>query len=132
MIIVIAVLASIAVPKFSTAWRSGSESRLRANLKEYRNAIERFHTDTGLYPATMSDIRRQSSPATGLDTNGISKSIPAGSWQGPYMVFYSWSSNLYPDLRALQYTYVLSPPTVGKLYFNSSRPDLNGTAYNRW
>ena len=132
VIIIGAVLASIAIPKFNTAWRSSSESRLRENLKEYRNAIERYHSDTGFYPATMSDIRAQSAPANALDANGVSRQIPDGTWNGPYLKFYPSTNAIYPDLRAIGYSYGIASPTVGKLFINSSNRDLNGARYNTW
>jgi len=132
VIIIISVLASVAVPKFNSAWKSGTESRLHQNLKEYRSAIERFHSDTGLYPASMSDIRRQTAPSTGLDATGASKTIPAGSWNGPYFKLYSNPSSYHPDIRNLGYTYTVSGQNIGKLVINSSARDLNGVRYSEW
>ncbi|MEI8281139.1 MAG: prepilin-type N-terminal cleavage/methylation domain-containing protein [Armatimonadota bacterium] len=132
VIIIISVLASVAVPKFNSAWKSGTESRLHQNLMEYRNAIERFHSDTGLYPASMSDIRLQTAPATGLGSTGTSQPIAAGSWNGPYFKLYSNPSSYHPDIRNLGYTYTVSSPNVGKLVINSSARDLNGVRYSSW
>ncbi|MEI7985772.1 MAG: prepilin-type N-terminal cleavage/methylation domain-containing protein [Armatimonadota bacterium] len=132
VIIIIAVLATIAIPKFNKAWRASSESGLRENLREYRAAIERFQNDTGLYPASLSDIRAQSKPANGLDSSGASKPIPAGTWQGPYMKFYSSSSSIYPAYRNPSYTYTTVAPNVGKMKVNMSWKDLSGVYINTW
>ena len=132
VIIVISILASIAIPKFNNAWRASSESRLRANLHEYRSAIERFHNDTGLYPATVANIRSQTSPATGLDSAGVSVAIPSGSWQGPYMKFYSSTSAIYPAYRSPSYTYVVTGSEIGKFTLNMNWLDLNGVNLRTW
>ena len=133
VIIVVSILAAIAVPKFSSTWRRSTESRLRSNLKEYRSAIERFHGDTGLYPASLSDARKTTAPTTGLNSTGATVAIPPGSWQGPYIkVSTSQSSNVFPDLRSLGYSYGTTSPTVGKVVMNSGHRDLNGVRYNEW
>lgn len=132
VIIIIAVLASIAIPKFNSAWRASSESRLRENLREYRAAIERFRNDTGLYPATVADIRKQSAPATGLDSAGASKPILAGTWQGPYMKFYSSSNAIYPAYRNPSYKYEVTAPKVGQFSVNMNWRDLSGVFINTW
>jgi prepilin-type N-terminal cleavage/methylation domain-containing protein len=132
VIIIIAVLASIAVPKFTKAWRASSEARLRENIREYRAAIERFRNDTGLYPATVSDIRAQSKPATGLTEAGVSQPIPPGSWQGPYMKFHSSGSAIFPAYRNPNYTYTIVAPGVGNFKANMNWKDLSGVYINTW
>ncbi len=132
VIIIIAVLATIAIPKFNNAWRASSESRLRENLREYRAAIERFNNDTGLYPATVSDIRAQSKPANGLDSSGTLKPIVAGTWQGPYMKFYSSGNAIFPAYRNPSYTYLTTAPNVGKFSVNMNWRDLSGVFINTW
>jgi general secretion pathway protein G len=132
VIIIIAVIASIAVPKFNNCWRASSESRLRENLHEYRGAIERFRNDTGLLPASVSDIRKQTAPTTGPNSSGASKPIPAGSWQGPYMKFYSSTSSIFPAYRNPSYTYVISGPNIGKLTLNMNWNDLSDVNLTTW
>jgi prepilin-type N-terminal cleavage/methylation domain-containing protein len=132
VIIIIAVLATIAVPKFNNAWRASSEARLRENIKEYRGAIERFRNDTGLYPATVSDIRKQSAPATGIDSAGVSKPIPAGTWQGPYMRFYNSGNAIHPSYRNPSYTYTIVAPNVGNFKANMNWRDLSGVLISTW
>ena len=56
VIVVLAVLAAIVIPKFNDSGIRGRESSLRANLKVVRNAVELFKTDTGSYPAQLSDL----------------------------------------------------------------------------
>src|SRR5690348_566110 len=85
VIIVIAVLAAIALPRFINSGLRSKESSLKADLKLYRNAIQTYSNDTGAYPATLSDLAATSAPASGLDSTGAVKSIVASSWKGPYI-----------------------------------------------
>ena len=132
VIIIISVLATIAIPKFNNAWRASSEARLRENIREYRAAIERFYNDTGLYPATVSDIRAQSKPANGLTKDGVSQPIPAGTWQGPYMKFHNSGNAIYPAYRNPSYKYEVTAPNVGKFRANMNWKDLSGVNITTW
>jgi prepilin-type N-terminal cleavage/methylation domain-containing protein len=132
VIIIIAVLASVAVPKFSTSWKSSSESRLKSNLHQYRVAIGRFYDDTGLFPNSMTDIRSQSAPTTGLDTLGTVQPIPPGSWQGPYIKTFSGSTVTHPDLRGTGYKYGILAPEVGNIMINTAQKDVFGIRLNTY
>ena len=81
VIVVIAILALIVIPRVMSAGRKARESTLRANLHQLRNALEQFQADTGVYPASISDLTVTTAPTAGLD----GAIIPTGSYQGPYL-----------------------------------------------
>jgi len=54
------------------------ESGLRAGLHQIRNAIEAFKTDTGVYPAALTDL-------SAADAGGVKAKIKPGSYKGPYL-----------------------------------------------
>ena len=56
VIIVIAVLAAIALPRFINSGLRSKEASLKADLKLYRNAIQTFTNDTGASPALLTDL----------------------------------------------------------------------------
>src|SRR5579871_1406136 len=85
VIIVIAVLAAIALPKFINSGLRSKEASLKGDLKIYRNATQLFLNDTGAYPATLAALSATSAPASGLDSTGAVKSITATDWKGPYI-----------------------------------------------
>ena len=87
VIVVIAILALIVIPRVMGAGRKAKEATLKGNLHQLRNAIEQFDADTGAYPTALTDIVRAKAdpPATGVDESGNSVDIPAGSYQGPYL-----------------------------------------------
>src|SRR5882757_11339689 len=80
VIIVIAVLAAIALPRFINSGLRSKESSLKANLRHYRNAVLLFSNDCGAWPAQLSDLTAAAAPATGYDSTGASKAIVAANW----------------------------------------------------
>src|SRR5437016_12934009 len=86
VVIIIAVLAAIAIPKFSNSSLRSKESALRAELKLLRDAVELFKNDTTCYPAAAGDLAvSASAPATCYSSSGVSMPMPAGAWKGPYI-----------------------------------------------
>jgi type II secretion system protein G len=81
VIVVIAILAAIVVPRLLGAGREARETSLRAHLQELRNAIGLFQAQCGDYPAVLSDIMETSAPATG----GTGVTINAQDFNGPYL-----------------------------------------------
>lgn len=121
VIIIIAVLAAVAIPRFANSTTRSKESALRANLKLFRNAVELFKADTGVYPAQLSDLVAASAPASGLDAAGSSVSIIAADWKGPYL------NSLENDpISGAAFTYSTTSPTVGKVTSSAGAP------YNGW
>jgi general secretion pathway protein G len=81
VIVVIAILALIVIPKLMGAARQAKESTLKANLQRIRSAVSHFQADTGVYPAAVSDVV---AAATTTTTVG-GTTVPANSYKGPYL-----------------------------------------------
>ena len=81
VIIVIAILALIVIPKLAGASKKAKESTLVANLGMIRNALEQFNADCGTYPTNLNDLGVATTTAT---TIGAS-TVPANSYKGPYL-----------------------------------------------
>ncbi|HWA84391.1 MAG TPA: prepilin-type N-terminal cleavage/methylation domain-containing protein, partial [Fimbriimonadaceae bacterium] len=127
VIIVIAVLAAIALPKFINSGLRSKESSLKADLRHYRNAVLLFSNDCGAWPAQLSDLTATAAPANGYDLTGASKSISAANWHGPYM------DNLVNDpVSQNAFNYSVTSPTVGKVTSSASGNATDGTAYSSW
>ncbi|MBS1726532.1 MAG: prepilin-type N-terminal cleavage/methylation domain-containing protein [Armatimonadetes bacterium] len=125
VIIIIAVLAAVAIPKFKDSGIRSKESALRSNLKVVRDAIDVFKTDTGTYPAGLSDLSATSAPTAGLDNTGTSKSITASDWRGPYV------QDVPVDINGSAFTYSTASGSVGKINASSGTA-LDGSNYNTW
>jgi general secretion pathway protein G len=53
---VIATLLTLAVPRYFSSIDRSKEAVLRENLNVMRDAIDKFHADTGTYPSTLQDL----------------------------------------------------------------------------
>jgi prepilin-type N-terminal cleavage/methylation domain-containing protein len=131
VIIVIAVLAAIAIPKFQNNLQRASETEMKQFLRMRRDAIERFHADTGLYPASLTDLRSQTVPATGLDKAGVSQPLDPASWKGPYRDNFTKSAR-HPYLADVSAIYSTTSPNVGSVRYNTSKLDSDGVNIGTW
>lgn len=114
VIVVIAVLASIVVPRLFGAGRKAKEAKLRSELHTLRTAIEQFHADTGVYPQQLSDLTLSSAPSY----------VTAGTWQGPY----AREIPKDPITGAADWNYNSSDGTVRS---SASGTTLDGTPYSQ-
>src|SRR5688572_21434332 len=127
VIIVIAVLAAIALPRFINSGLRSKEASLKSNLKIYRTATQLFLNDTGAYPADLSALSAASAPASGLDAAGSAKSIIATDWKGPYI-----DAVMTDPVSSSAFTYATTSPNVGKVTSSASGNSTEGTAYSTW
>jgi prepilin-type N-terminal cleavage/methylation domain-containing protein len=127
VIVVIAVLAGIAIPKFVNAGIRSKESTLRADLQLYRTAVSSYLNDTGAYPAALTDLTATSAPASGYDSSGNTKTITSTDWKGPYL-----ASQQNDPVSGNALTYSTTSPNVGKVTSSASGNASDGTAYSSW
>ena len=127
VVIIIAILAAIAIPKFTNASLRSKESSLKGELKMLRDGVELYKNDTGGYPAAVGDLMATTSPTNCYNPVSSSlMSIAANTWKGPYV------SNVYNDPisnTAFQYTY-----TSGKVQASTTDPEpaSDGSNYQNW
>jgi len=86
VVVIIAILALIIIPRLMGASRRAKESTLRDQLHSLRTGLALFHADCGLYPVGLFDIVAASAPARGIDDNGNQQALPSSVYRGPYMV----------------------------------------------
>lgn len=68
----------VVVPQPHGSHRKARESALKANLHQIRNAIDAFKTDTGVYPANLTDL-------TAADGSKVKAKIDPSKYKGPYL-----------------------------------------------
>jgi general secretion pathway protein G len=124
VIIVIAVLAAIAIPKFVNSSERSKESSLTGDLKLVRNAVQIFQSDTGYFPATLGDLSAVAAPANGKDATGATQAILAANWKGPYI-----TSIPNDPVSGSALTYSITSPTVGQVNSSASGNDSNGNPF---
>lgn len=134
VIILVAVMAAIAIPRAGSQWQSTSERRARAQLKLFRDAADRFFADTGCYPRTVSEVGASAAPAQCWDSRGTVISMPPGRWRGPYLESRGWSTRLiHPSVRNLGLTFVQPTATTPyNIRFNTSQRTLSGENMGAW
>ena len=70
VITVLAILALIIIPRMASASRRGREASLRADLKQMRDAIERFEANTAGWPPALTDIMVADGTSISADVDG--------------------------------------------------------------
>ena len=83
---IVALLASIAAPRYFNSIERAKERVLMQNLNLMRDAIDKFHADTGSYPAALAELaarrylrRIPEDPLTGSSLTWVAVAPPAGS-----------------------------------------------------
>ena len=127
VIVVLAVLAAIVIPKFADSSTRGKESSLKADLKLVRNAVELFKNDTGAYPAALADLTGASAPASGKDSAAATKTITSTDYKGPYL-----SAVPTDPVSGSALTYSVTAGTVGKVSASATGSDSAGTAFSTY
>ena len=79
VIVIVAVLAAIAIPKIVSTTRRSHEAHLRAKLKTIRTSIERVRADTGFIPKNLGQLASQTAPTELLDKSGNIVAPPSGN-----------------------------------------------------
>lgn len=112
---VIALLVTIVAPRYLTQTDRAREAVLRNNLKETRDAIDRFYTDHGRYPQTLKELvdaryvkMLPVDPITGRNDRWTLAGSPGGAGAA------SQASGIYD------------------LHSSAAGNGLDGTAFNSW
>ncbi len=86
VIVVIAILALIVIPKLMGASRKAKDSTLKGNLVTLRHAIEMFQADCGGYPSGTDLAGLSAQPAQYIPYGTTTAAnLPANVWKGPYL-----------------------------------------------
>jgi len=128
VIVIMAVLAAIIIPKFQDQSRRSKEAALKSDLSQVRTAIATFQADTGFYPKLLTDLAATSAPTQGYDSTAALQSITAANWHGPYI-----TGSLPNDpISGSAFTYTITSPGVGNVASSASGNDLAGTAFSTY
>jgi general secretion pathway protein G len=108
VLVILAVLAAIVIPKFSGRSQQAKETAAKSQISSLELALNSYEVDTGSYPRTLDALVN---PPNGVDNwKGpyLSKGIPNDPWGTPYTYAYPGKNNPSgfdisspgPDLRA--------------------------------
>jgi general secretion pathway protein G len=127
VIVVIAILAAIVIPRLLGAGRQAKEAALKATLQEMRNAVALFQAQCGCYPTNLSDMMGHTAPATGTKAGGGTININADDYQGPYLTTPDGEIPDDPIDPTATWSYTAS---LGELHSGASGSTLDGIPYS--
>lgn len=126
VIVVIAILALIVIPRLLGAGRKAKEATLRGDLHQIRNAIQQFEADCGDYPSALAQLQTQ--PSAGNGGTGIA--LDVNGWQGPYLR--TPDGNMPEDPFTESGTTWSYTASTGHVQSGSTLTAINGEAYSSW
>ena len=128
VIVIMAVLAAIIIPKFQDQSRRSKEASLKSDLSQVRTAIATFQADTGFYPKLLTDLAVTTSPTQGYDTTAALQTITAANWHGPYI------NGTVPNdpVSGNPFAYSTTNPGVGNVSASATGTDLSGTNFSTY
>jgi len=127
VIVVIAILALIVIPRLLGAGRKAKEATLRGDVHQLRNSIQQFEADCGDYPSALSQL--MTTPAAG-STGGGGIALDVNGWQGPYLR--TPDNNLPKDPFTESSTTWSYTSSTGHVASGSTLTAINGEAYSTW
>jgi len=129
VITVIAILAMITIPRLMGAVRRAKEAQLRGNLKQLRDAIERFEANMAAWPPALSDVLASDGSAISADFDGRGGSVDRMAYDGPYLNTGNSQLPEDPFTDAADWVY---DNASGAVHSNSSLTAIDGSDYNTW
>ena len=133
VMVVLAVIAAIVIPKFYDRNKQAKEAALKSDLKVLRNAIASFQADTGYYPLTLTDLTKSSIASLstankGIDSSATNQTITSTDFHGPYI------QGTIPNdpVAAAAFTYSTTAGSVGNVTSSATGSGLVGTAYSTY
>lgn len=128
VIVIMAVLAAIIIPKFQDQSRRSKEAALKSDLSQVRTALATFQADTGFYPKLLTDLAVTTAPTQGYDSAAALQTVTAANWHGPYI-----TGSLPSDpVSNSAFTYTITSPGVGNVASSATGNDLAGTAFSTY
>jgi len=121
VIVVLAVLAAIVLPKFMNSSARSKESSLRSDLKLLRSAVNAFNADTGKYPNSLADLAESDKTKVKIADGTV---VSPTDWHGPYV-----ETVPTDPISGSAFTY---DPAAGKVTSSATGNALDGSAYSSW
>jgi prepilin-type N-terminal cleavage/methylation domain-containing protein len=129
VITVITLLSLIVIPRAMSARRRAKEAQLKGNLKQLRDAVERFEATTGAWPPTLADVMASNPTAISGDFDGRGGWVDRTAYDGPYLLTGNGQLPRDPFTTASDWNY---EGATGAVHSSSDLSALDGSAYNTW
>jgi len=129
VIVVIAILSMLVIPRAMAARRTAKEAQLRGNLKQLRDAIERFEGTTAAWPPSLTDVMAKNGAAVSGDMDGQGGWVDRAAYDGPYMLTGDGGLPRDPFTNASDWVY---DNATGAVHSNCNLAALDGSNYRTW
>ena len=129
VITVIAILAMLVIPRVMAAGRRAKEAQLRGNLKQIRDAIERFEASMAAWPPALTDVMAADGASISADFDGRGGSVDRSAYDGPYLATGDGTLPEDPMTQAADWNYDNS---TGAVHSSGALTAIDGTNYNTW
>lgn len=96
VLVILAVLAAIVIPKFSGRSQQAKETAAKSQIAGFEMALDSFEVDTGTYPSGsngMNALVEQPNNAQNWKGPYLKKGIPLDPWANPYIYTYPGKNN---------------------------------------
>lgn len=132
VIVVIAILAAIVVPRLMGAARRARETALRGQLVNMRKAIRFFEGEFAGHPCQLTHLMSDTPPNhCHADGTGARIDIDQGAvtWNGPYLTTPDGQLPVDPMTGLANWSYSWR---TGKVHSRATGTALDGTAYSNF
>ncbi len=129
VIVVIAILSMLVIPRAMGARRTAKEAQLRGNLKQLRDAVERFESTTGAWPPSVVDVMAHDGASISGDSDGQGGQVDRMSYDGPYLQTGDGNLPKDPFTGASDWVY---DNASGAVHSNATLSALDGSHYSNW
>jgi len=129
LVLLIAILAVIVIPRIMGTGRKAREASLRADLKSLRDGIERFEGACAAFPPALSDLMVANGNDISADTDGRGLSVDRRGYNGPYLVTEDRNLPEDPFTKAADWNY---NSATGEVRSSSTLSSLGGIPYADW
>jgi len=96
VLVILAVLAAIVIPKFSGRSQQAKETAAKSQIASIELALDAFEVDTGFYPkgnTGLDALIQQPTGAPNWKGPYLKKGVPLDPWGNPYVYAYPGKNN---------------------------------------
>lgn len=96
VLVILAVLAAIVIPKFSGRSQQAKETAAKSQISSIELALDAFEVDTGAYPGGSNGLNALVDPPSNVQNwKGpyLKKGVPLDPWGNPYVYNYPGKNN---------------------------------------
>lgn len=96
VLVILAVLAAIVIPKFSGRSQQAKETAAKSQISSIELALDAFEVDNGFYPAGATGLNAlvdQPNNAQNWKGPYLKKGVPLDPWGNPYIYTYPGKNN---------------------------------------